>query len=144
MLAFTVSRHTLEEMLADIGNHVNIVANGDPVIVDKSGCPSYDTARVIDLSAPAAPTELRLRQGDVSGSGVACYKSRKGRSTNEVQKCIGDPNVDANWTTVGIFQGGKATIDGITPGTVLWIRVRTYGLKGVAGPWSDSAKIMVG
>jgi hypothetical protein len=34
-------------------------------------------------------------------------------------------------------------ISGITPGTVLWIRVRTAGLKGVMGAWSDPAKIMV-
>ena len=33
-----------------------------------------------------------------------------------VTDCIGDPNVEANWTTVGIFQGGKAIISGITPG----------------------------
>jgi hypothetical protein len=123
-LAFDVSRGVLEEMLADIGGYANIVANGDAVIVDKSGCPSYTTARAADLSAPAAPTDLRLRQGEVSGSAVARYKSQKGRSTNEVQKCIGDPNVEANWTTVGIFQGGKAVISGITPGTVLWVRVR--------------------
>ncbi len=98
---------------------------------------------MIDLSAPAAPTELRLKQGEVSGSAVARYKSQKGRPMNEVWKCIGDPNVEANWMMVGTFQGGKASITGITPGTVLWVRVRTIGLKGVVGAWSDPAKIMV-
>jgi hypothetical protein len=29
------------------------------------------------------------------------------------------------------------------PGTVIWVRVRTVGLKGVMGTWSDPAKIMV-
>ncbi len=142
-LAFAVSRAELEEHLSDVGGYVNIVANGDAVIVDKSGVPSYETARVIDTSAPAAPTDVRLRQGDLSGSAVARYKPQRPRSVNQVQTCIGDPNVEANWNDAGIFTGGKATISGITPGTVLWFRVRTVGLKGVLGAWSDPAKIMV-
>jgi hypothetical protein len=32
---------------------------------------------------------------------------------------------------------------GITPGTNVWLRVRTAGLKGVMGAWSDPAKMMV-
>jgi hypothetical protein len=92
MLAFTVARHALEDDLTKIGNYVNSVANGDPVIVDKWGGPFYDTARTIDYSPPAAPQELRLRQGDVSGSAVARYKPQRGRSSNEVRKCISDPN----------------------------------------------------
>jgi hypothetical protein len=43
----------------------------------------------------------------------------------------------------GIFTGGKATTGGITPGSAVWFRVRTAGLKGVMGAWSDPAKIMV-
>jgi hypothetical protein len=31
----------------------------------------------------------------------------------------------------------------ITAGPVLWVRVRTAGLQGVMGAWSDPAKIMV-
>jgi hypothetical protein len=42
-----------------------------------------------------------------------------------------------------IFQGQKAVINGLTPGTVVWIRVRTVGLRGVMGDWSDPAQIMV-
>jgi hypothetical protein len=30
-----------------------------------------------------------------------------------------------------------------TPGTIIWVRARTCGLKGVMGAWSDPAKLMV-
>jgi hypothetical protein len=42
-----------------------------------------------------------------------------------------------------MFSGGKATLAGYAPGTQLWVRIRTAGLKGVMGAWSDPAKIMV-
>ncbi len=65
------------------------------------------------------------------------------QSTNEVQTTTGDPNVDANWQTKGIFQGGRAEMSGFTPGVIIWVRVRTVGLKGVMGAWSDPAQIRV-
>jgi hypothetical protein len=42
----------------------------------------------------------------------------------------------ANWQHAGMFSG-------IAPGTTVWVRVRTAGLKGVMGAWSDPAKIIV-
>jgi hypothetical protein len=86
---------------------------------------------------------LRLRQGDLSGSAIARYQASRSNSINQVQTCIGDPNVEANWKDAGMFSGGKATIRGITPGTTVWVRVRTAGLKGIMGAWSAPAKIMV-
>jgi len=62
---------------------------------------------------------------------------------NEVATCAGDPTVEANWQHAGMFSGGKATVSGIAPGTTVWVRVRTAGLKGVMGEWSVPAKIIV-
>jgi hypothetical protein len=59
---------------------------------------------------------------------------------NQVQSCIGDPNVEANWKDAGMFSGGKATISGIAPGATVRVRVRTAGPKSA---WSDPAKIIV-
>ena len=39
--------------------------------------------------------------------------------------------------------GGKITITGLTPGTILWVRVATVGSGGQLGAWSDPAKIVV-
>ncbi|MBL9132349.1 MAG: hypothetical protein JNG86_14185 [Verrucomicrobiaceae bacterium] len=143
VIAFNEARDALEGSLGTLGNHVNTVAKGDPVIVEQSGFPSYATARTPDTSPPAAPTDLRLRAGDVSGSVVARYKPDRPQSTNEVQTNTGDPNNDAAWQLKGLFQGGRAELTGLTPGTLLWVRVRTVGLKGVMGAWSDPAQIRV-
>ena len=63
--------------------------------------------------------------------------------TNPCAACTGDPNVETNWQHAGMFSGGRAVISGIVPGKAVWFRVRTAGLKGVMGAWSDPAKIMV-
>jgi hypothetical protein len=62
---------------------------------------------------------------------------------NEVHKNTGDPAVEANWQQAGIFGSGKATIGSLTPGALVWFRIRTCGLKGVMGAWSDPAQIRV-
>lgn len=143
ILAFNSVRSDLEDTLGVLGNYVNGIAVGDPVIVDQSGFPSYTTLRTPDTSPPAAPTDLRLNQGGLTGSMVARHKPDRQGSTNEVQTNIADPNNEADWHTKGMFQGGKAEMSGFTPGTVVWVRVRTVGLKGVMGAWSDPAQIRV-
>jgi hypothetical protein len=142
-IAFDVARNDLESALTDLGSYVNIVAKGDATIVEASGFPSYQTTRTVDTSPPAAPQNLVLRQGDLSGSVLARFRASRDRSMNEVQTNTGDPGVEANWKTAGMFSGGKASLNGFTPGTTVWVRVRTAGLKGVMGAWSDPAKIMV-
>jgi hypothetical protein len=79
-LAFTVPRHDLEHDLTELGYYGNGVAMGDPVIVDASGFPSYNTTRKPDFSAPAAPANVRLRQGDLSGQCVTRYQPDRKRA----------------------------------------------------------------
>ena len=107
--------------LGHLGNYVNTVANGDPVIVEKSGFPSYETGQPADTSAPAAPSDVRLRHGDLSEEIVIRYRPARPKSMNEVQKCLGDPTVEANWIHAGMFGGGKATLGSLTPGALVWI-----------------------
>lgn len=143
VLAFNQARAALEQGLGTLGNYVNSVANGDPMIVGESGFPSYQTGHAADTSPPEAPADLRLRHGDVNGTIRARYKPDRPNSTNEVQINTGDPNNAADWRTAGIFQGGRADLTGLTPGVVVWVRVRTVGRKGVMGAWSDPAQIRV-
>ncbi len=42
-----------------------------------------------------------------------------------------------------MYSGGKAILPNLTPATTLWVRIRSVGLKGVMGAWSDPAKIIV-
>ncbi len=143
VIAFNAARAVLENSLGVLGNYVNGVAQGDAMMVDKSGFPSYDTARPASAGPPAAPTDLRLRQGVLPGTMVARYKPDRQNSTNDVQTNTGDPNTEADWHTKGIYQGARAEMDGFTPGGIVWVRVRTVGTKGVMGAWSDPAQIRV-
>jgi hypothetical protein len=112
-------------------------------LVEQSGFPAYALSRPAQLGPPAAPGNLRLRAGDLSGAIVARYRPTRENTMNEVQKATGDPAVEANWAHAGMLRGGKATLTGLTPGALIWIRVRTCGLKGVMGAWSDPAQIRV-
>ena len=143
IIAFNSARAALEDALGGLGNYANSIAKGDAVMVEKSGFPSYDTSKTVDPSPPAAPTDLRLRHGDLTGSILARYRPERHPNTNEVQTNTGDPNVEADWHLKGMFQGGRAELSGFTPGVVVWVRVRTVGLKGVMGAWSDPAQIRV-
>lgn len=143
-IAFNIARNDLENALGELGYYANIIAKGDPALVAASGFPAYETSpRTPDTAPPAPPANVVVRQGDLSGSLVARFKPDRQRSMNEVQTNTADPNVEANWKHSGMFSGGKATVGGFTPGTMVWVRVRTAGLKGVMGAWSDPAKIMV-
>ena len=141
VIAFNTARDLLEDSLRSLGNYVNATAKGDPAIVEKSGFPSYDTTRVPDYTPPGPPQDLRLTHGELSGSIVVRYKPEKRGSTNEIQINLGDPNDEAGWTQKLLIPGGKAELTGFPPGIVVWVRVRSVGLKGVMGVWSDPAQI---
>ena len=143
ILDFNEARALLEDSLKKLGAYVNSLANGDAIIVGKSGLPSYVVERTPDANPPEAPEDLRLKHATLSGSVIARYKPDRRPSTNEVQ--INTVNADsaADWRQYGMFQGGTAEITGLTPGTLVWVRVRTVGLKGVMGAWSDPAQIRV-
>lgn len=143
VLAFHETRDELEEELGALGGYVNSVAKGDAMVCDKSGFPTYITGAAANLSPPAPPMNLRLKHSGVSGGLIARYKPDRAASTNEVQVCTGDPNDAAGWTQHGIFRNGKAVLSGFTPGILLWVRVRTVGLAGVMGAWSDPAQIRI-
>ena len=140
-LAFNAVRADLEDALGKLGNHVNTVANGDPVIVGQSGFPSYTTDHPTDDSPPPAPLDLRLQHAKHSGGMVARFKPGRTPSMNEVQVNIGDPMNEADWQSRGHFAGGRVELSGFTPGTLVWVRVRTLGLKNNPSDWSDPAQI---
>jgi hypothetical protein len=141
--AFNVARANLEDALSRNGGYINVTVNGDETKIIATGYPFYETGNTADYSPPEAPTNMVVRQGDLSGEAVARFHPKRDRSLNEVQKCEGDPNAEVNWKMVGMFSGGRATIPGIIPGTAIWVRARTAGLQGVMGAWSDAVKIIV-
>ena len=146
VLAFNLARHDLEVALHDLGAYVNLTAKGDASIVEKSGFPSYSIgagAGPSPSAIPAAPTNVRLRNGDLPGSIIGRFTADRPNSFNVAQTNTGDPNSEAGWHTAAQFSGGKFTISGLTTATVVWVRVATVGTGGKLGAWSDPAKIVV-
>ena len=139
--AFDDARVELENSLKRFANTVNSTALGNGTIVDLSGIPSYDTSHPADLTPPAAPENLRLTHGELSGVIIVRYKAEHSPSSNEIQINLGDPNNEATWVQKLLVRGGKGELTGFAPGIVVWVRVRTMGLKGVMGVWSDPAQI---
>ena len=143
VLAFNLARHDLEVALHDLGGYVNLVAKGEPMLVTESGFPSYGGTQASLPAIPGAPTDLRLRNGDLSRSIVARCRPDRSPSFNIAQTNTGDPNNEAGWTQAASFSGGKVTLSGLTVGTCVWVRIATVGVGGVIGAGSDPAKIIV-
>jgi hypothetical protein len=88
--------------------------------------------------------KLSVTTGDNPGEVDLHWNALTGRSTYEIQKCIGDPNIEANWTLVASGRPSKATLKGLVSGTKIWVRVRAKAPKEVNdGPWSQPAGIIV-
>ena len=81
----------------DNGAYVNIVAKGDPMIVSKSGYPSYEPKFSPDYSAPGAPANVVLRQGTVSSS-MVCRFNRSGAAC---RTRLGRARVIPTWKLTG-------------------------------------------
>lgn len=146
VLAYNLARRVLEAALHDQGVYVNFIAKGDAMLVEKSGFPSYQFGGGATPSLspiPAAPQNVKLRAGDLSGSIIARCKADRTPSFNVAQTNTGNPNDETGWHTVMQFTGGKVTISGIAPGTTAWVRLATVGASGQLGAWSDPAKVMV-
>jgi hypothetical protein len=140
---FNAARALLEDDLSDLGNHVNNVAKGDAVKVAESGFPSYDTEHVPNDGPPPAPNDLTLKHSTTSTRVIARYKPGRRPSMNEIQINVTDPMNAAAWVTFGTFSGGRAELTGLTPGAIIWVRVRTLGPKNNNSDWSDPAQIRV-
>jgi hypothetical protein len=136
------ARARLEDDLFQLASYVNLVAKGDKATIDLSGFDSYSTARTQSSGGvDFVPQNVRWEDGTVSGACVLRWKGDGKGSMYEVQTCTGDPAVEANWHYRGSFSGGRAELDGFTPGAIAWGRVRKIGTGGEVGNWSDPAQI---
>ncbi len=141
--ALRTAHEGMADRLRQLGTYVNTRAMGKLAETQKSGFPIYATRRPPDYSPPPAPQDLVLRHGKLSSTIKVRHRPARRRSVNEVQVCLGNPDHEENWTHACYATGGNAELENLPPGAIVWVRVRTNGLKGVFGPWSDPAQIRV-
>jgi hypothetical protein len=108
------------------GDAVKIQSSGFDVASD--GAPIHMT-KVLNLGAAVgdSPGEIDLNWNPVSGA-----------KSYEIHTAT-DPNTPASWAFKDNATKSKATLDGLTSASRIWVRVRAIGAGNTPGPWSDPA-----
>ncbi len=74
----------------------------------------------------------------VSAPDVVRWGGVRGRSVYELEFCLGDPTVEANWKLLALTSKNWYNADGLESDSEYYFRVKAIGAAG-AGPLSDSA-----
>jgi hypothetical protein len=118
---------------------VEAEAGGDPVLLSSSGYALAATPT--PAIAPAQIVNLAVTASDMDGALDAVWDPEVNSRTYEVQLTTVDP-VAGPWTTKAQPTASTTTLNSMTSGQRVWIRVRGVGTKG-QGPWSDPATKIV-
>jgi hypothetical protein len=114
-------------------------AGGEETLLSASG---YALAAVATPGVPVAQiSNLSVTASSMDGALDAVWDPDPSARTYDVQVTTVDP-VAGPWVTRQQPTGSAASVDGLTSGNRVWIRVRGVGPKG-PGPWSDPATKIV-
>jgi hypothetical protein len=93
-------------------------------------------------SVPVGPLgqvlNLVITAGDNDGTLDAAWDPLKGANSYEVQTSV-DPVSPTSWQPKLTAGKSSATINGLTSGARIWVRVRGVGANNSLGVWSDPA-----
>ncbi len=127
--------------LDSLASYVQNTSGGDAVKIASAG-----------MSVKAAPVSLGLLDmvqnvsitaGDSEGRLDLQWEPVRGAKNYEIQTS-NDPNVPANWKLVDTSSGSKLSLEGLTSGQKIWVRVRAKASKKANdGAWSDPATKIV-
>ena len=126
-------RETLVGKLRSLSLYVQEECDGDLAALLSSGFEA--TKPPTRAGILPAPHEVTLTQGTLSGQlqlrarPVANAGAYEGQKTTTVT----NPN---SWESVDALTAARMTIDGLTPGTTYWARLRAIGSAG-PGAWSE-------
>jgi hypothetical protein len=119
-----------------LGDYVQNASGGDAVKIESAG---------MDVRAAAAPVtmtqvlDLAVTEGDSAGTLDSMWSPVTGARSYEIQTTTADPLVEANWAFKKSSSKSRATLDGLTSGSKVWVRVRAVGTRGSVGAYSDPA-----
>jgi hypothetical protein len=119
---------------------VEAKAKGDAVVLSASGFPL--AADPTQSFAPPAPVaNFTVTQGDADGSLDGSHDRPAGAKSFDVQVTTVDP-IHGPYETKISPTTSSWTLNGLTSGQRVWVRVRGNGSNG-PGPWSDPATKIV-
>ena len=129
----------LQDLLTKEGKYVDIKADGDKVKIESAGMQVADEATPVGEMPKV--TDLSLTHGDSPGEVDAHWHPVAKRKNYTVQTTA-DPIGSAAWATRGNPTKSSVTIDALTSGQKVWVRVCANGTDG-AGAFSDPIMIVV-
>ena len=125
----------LDAASTQLAGYVEAASGGDAAKIESAGM----SVRA-DSTAPVGPMpqvlDLVLSAGDFDGTLDAMWHPVRGAKSYEVQV---SPDPPGTWTQKMASGKSSATIEGLTSGAKIWVRVRAVGADNKPGPWSDPA-----
>ena len=122
------------------GAYVESRAAGNPAIIALSGMGVKAASAAI--GAMPKVSNLKTTTSDHAGEVDWMCGPVSGAKAYIVQKCAGDPSVEANWSYASTETKSSGTLTGLASGNV-WVRVAAKGAAADPGAWSDPAQEVV-
>lgn len=138
------ARAALMVYLRKLAGYLELVADGDTAKLLTTGYALRGAPGPGPGPGPLpAPVEFTTRHGPLSGQLIGRARKLRGAGSYELQICIGDPGVEANWKFFAAYVSAtRMEISGQTPGVKVWARLRGLSTAG-PGKWTDPFGLMV-
>ncbi|MEP6810309.1 MAG: hypothetical protein ABI992_08715 [Chthoniobacterales bacterium] len=140
-VAAAAARTTLEQMLDDLADNLELTANMDPVKLATTGFAMHQTPTQSG-EAPEIPKNLRLKATGVTGEAQVLFDAAARARGYDVQTAP-DP-MAGPWTLYDSFSSSRGIVlRGFPRAKDLWVRVRALGPNNTKSGWSDPATILI-
>jgi hypothetical protein len=126
---------TLKGLLSQLSSYVDNASGGDAAKIESSGM-SVRADSTVPVGQMTQVLDLVLTAGDFEGTLDAMWTPTRGAKSYEVQI---SPDPPGTWTQKMASGKSSATLEGLTSGAKIWVRVRAVGANNKPGPWSDPA-----
>jgi hypothetical protein len=128
-------------LLTSLASYVENITVGDSVKIESAGMSVKATP------APVGPLgqvqNLSISAGDEAGRLDLQWDPTHGNKGYEIQMTT-DPNVAASWQLVASCSASRWSLEALTSGAKIWVRVRAKAPKKMNfGAWSDPATKIV-
>jgi hypothetical protein len=118
----------VQTLLTKTGNYVRTAANGDATILASSGFEMAKQPVLVGL--PAAPGNLKVLAGPLSGQTEVRWKSSHGALSYKLERCEKDPELEASWKTVVTTSRVRFMDGNLEPFKQYYYRVSAFGTAG--------------
>lgn len=125
--------NNVDTLLTRLAQYVELISEGNAEKILSSGFELRSEGEAI--GALPAPQDFTVTTDDDPGELDAHWDVVRGAKLYVLEKCVGDsPN--GPWSSAGHVTRSKITIEGLTSGSRVWLRVAAVGAEG-QGAWSQ-------